>query len=60
MAMKLFVENKVMAVRRCAKSDLKSIAKASGGWLRLQHCSFDALFFHDDKFISFSPIHLKM
>jgi len=31
MAMKLFVENKVIAVRRCAKADLKHIAKACGG-----------------------------
>jgi T-complex protein 1 subunit alpha len=33
MAMKYFVENKVLAVRRCAKADLKHIAKATGGAL---------------------------
>jgi len=31
MALKNFVESKVMAVRRCNKSDLKNIAKACGG-----------------------------
>lgn len=31
--MKYFVEAKVMAVRRCKKSDLKYIAKACGGQL---------------------------
>lgn len=34
-SMKLFVENKVMAVRRCKKSDLKHIAKACGGQILL-------------------------
>lgn len=31
LAMKQFVESKVMAVRRCKKADLKHIAKATGG-----------------------------
>lgn len=30
-SLKYFVDNKVMAVRRCAKSDLRAIAKATGG-----------------------------
>eukprot|EP00823_Brevimastigomonas_motovehiculus_P006554 TRINITY_DN544_c0_g1_i1.p1 TRINITY_DN544_c0_g1~~TRINITY_DN544_c0_g1_i1.p1 ORF type:complete len:548 (-),score=113.00 TRINITY_DN544_c0_g1_i1:356-1999(-) len=30
-ALKYFVENKVIAVRRCKKSDLKHLAKATGG-----------------------------
>jgi len=34
-ALKQFVENKVIAVRRCKKSDLKHIAKATGGMVLL-------------------------
>jgi len=34
-ALKQFIENKVMGVRRCKKSDLKHIAKATGGTLLL-------------------------
>jgi len=35
MASKVFVENNVMAVRRCKKSDLRKIAKLTGGRLLL-------------------------
>jgi chaperonin GroEL (HSP60 family) len=31
MALKHFVDNGVIAVRRCKKSDLKNLAKATGG-----------------------------